>query len=390
MTPTSLAILLLLALLIGLALGAALGWALRGREVDRHGPEATQAALEPVNQALIALNRMLTGVARDEAAARSALSEQVRELHDSSARTAAGLQRETRRLVGALSRSDVRGRWGEMQLRRLLETSGLRPGVHYEEQPVVHTDDGIRRPDALIHLGQGQTVVIDAKVSLAAFLQAEAADPGPEQEAALTAHAAEIRAHVGRLGAKGYWREFDSAPDFVVMFLPAEALLAEALARDPGLLETAFDHDVILATPTTLQALLRTVAHVRRHEVLAENARVVAELGRELHDRLLTLVGHFDRIGASLTGAVQAYNRAVGSFDTRVLVSARRFATLAGQDAAITAPREAEATVRTVIGEGRPLGTQWSDDGEEVASLAFRLDPGASIATREPAPARNR
>jgi DNA recombination protein RmuC len=378
------------ALLIGLALGAALGWMLRGRHGHETTPQATQAALEPVNQALIALNRLLTGVARDEAAARSALSEQVRELQDSSVRTAAGLQRETRRLVSALSRSDVRGRWGEMQLRRLLETSGLRPGVHYQEQPVVRTDDGARRPDALVHLGQGQTVVIDAKVSLAAFLRAEAADPGPEQEAALTDHAAEIRAHVGRLGAKGYWRDFDSAPDFVVMFLPAEALLAEALARDPGLLEAAFDRDVILATPTTLQALLRTVAHVRRHEVLAENARVVAELGRELHDRLLTLVGHFDRIGASLTGAVQAYNRAVGSFDSRVLVSARRFAALTGQDDTITAPRQAEEPSRTVIGGGRQQPSHWPDGVEEVAPLAVRLDPGASIATREPAPARNR
>lgn len=385
----------LVALLLGAAIGGLLGWRARGSAPGRSGQEAmaAQAALLPVNHALAELNRSVVGAAREEAAARSALAEQLREMQSVSMRSAAGLQRETRRLVGALSRSDVRGRWGEMQLRRLLETSGLRPGVHFAEQVVVAAPGGAQRPDAIIYLGAQQTVVIDAKVSLAAFLRAEAEDPGPEQEAALAEHAAEVAAHVRRLSAKDYWRSIDSAPDFVVMFLPAEALLAEALARDPGLLEEAFARNVVLATPTTLQALLRTVAHVRRNEEVAENARAIAELGRELHDRLVTMVGHLDRIGAALGSAVQAYNRSVGSFDSRVLVTARKFAEMSGQSgpagvdgqAQPGTPRMVEVPARWASGGSGPVAPEPTAEFGVADDAA--AGQGASITIREPAPA---
>lgn len=389
-SASSLALWLLAAVLLGAGLGAVMGWLLRGRR----GPAATEgaaaAALAPVSHALSQLNSAVVGATREEAAARAALAQQLQELAGASQRSNDSLARETRRLVGALSRSDVRGRWGEMQLRRLLETSGLRPGVHYDEQWSVVTDDGLRRPDAVIHLGADQCIVIDAKVSLAAFLRAEAADPGPEQEAALADHTAEVAAHVARLSAKGYWRHLDQAPDFVVMFLPAESLLAEALARDPVLLEDAFAANVILATPTTLQALLRTVGHVWRQEAVAENARQIQALGRELHDRLQTLTGHFDKLGSALGNAVASYNRAAGSYESRVLVSARRFAELAGQPNGPEGPQPVTTAPRSWPGAQPGVGPVPTVAGVPLEPFTAKLDDGTSITLCEPAPARHR
>ncbi|MGV1004098.1 MAG: DNA recombination protein RmuC, partial [Candidatus Nanopelagicales bacterium] len=321
---------------------------------DRAGWAGSLAEnLAPVNSSLRALAERLALAERAEAQARDQLSEQLSAMARLNAGAAAELGRETRRLVAALSRSDVRGRWGEMQLRRLLQASGLIAGVHYREQ--VSLEEGALRPDVVIQVDSQLAIVIDAKVSLASFLSVEAADSGPELEAALDAHAREVRKHVDRLAGKEYWRALPDTPRMVVMFLPAESLLAEAAARDPHLLEHAFSRDVIPATPTTLLALLRTVGQVARSQAVATNAGEIQALGRELHDRLRLFCDHLDKVGAGLTTAVTGYNKAVGTLESRVLVSGRRFADLqttgAGEGAGtpqLEAPRLVDLAVREV------------------------------------------
>lgn len=307
-------------------------------------------AIAPVQHTLASLAERLAIAERAETQARAAISDQLSTLARASGASAEQLARETRRLVSALSRSDVRGRWGEMQLRRLLQASGLIAGVHYEEQ--VSTEGGAHRPDVVVRASSDLTVVVDAKVSLGAFLAAEAADPGPEQEAALSAHAREVRKHVDRLAGKEYWRDFAGSPQMVVMFLPAEALLSEALARDPQLLEHAFERNVVPATPTTLLALLRTVGQLWRTQAVAENAAQIEALGRELYDRLIIFADHLDRLGAGLGNAVGAYNKAVASLESRVLVTGRRFADLQGRAAesgrGLDCPRQVETTTRRI------------------------------------------
>ena len=198
--------------------------------------------------------------------------------------------------------------------------------VHFVEQGVRLGDDGGQRPDLVIELGMERQIIVDAKVPLAALLEAEATDDAALREELLARHARDVAQHVDRLGSKEYWRRYDGSVEAVVLFLPAESMLGIALKEDPTLLDRAFGRNVILATPTTLLALLRTVAHVWRREALAENAREIHAIGRELQERLVTLVDHVRRMGASLDAAVSHYNRLVGSLDTRVLVSARRLA----------------------------------------------------------------
>jgi DNA recombination protein RmuC len=239
------------------------------------------------------------------------------------------LRSETGRLVTALRRSEVRGRWGEVQLRRLVESSGLIEHVDFTEQHTSHGEDGdgTVRPDLVVHLADGRHVVVDAKVALSAYLDAAAATDDATRDAALSRHAQEVMAHVERLSAKSYWRRYDS-PEFVVLFLPADAFLASALDVRPDLLERAFSQDVVLATPTTLMALLRTVSYAWRQDAAARNAAEVHALGRELHTRLATMGAHLARLGSSLDGAVEQFNKTIGSMESRVLVSARRLADL--------------------------------------------------------------
>jgi DNA recombination protein RmuC len=256
----------------------------------------------------------------DQAGLRSEIGEQLRYVES----TAQGLRRETSQLAAALGRADVRGRWGEAQLRRLVETSGLIDRVHFIEQDVRTSDSGIQRPDMVIDLAAGRRIIVDAKVPLGALLEAEAQDDPHARATLFTQHARDVSAHADRLGAKDYWRQYDDSVDAVVMFLPAESMLGVALREDPALLDRAFARNVIVATPTTLLALLRTVSHVWRQEAIADNAREIHRLGRELHERLGTFADHMRKMGSSLDAAVSHYNRMVGSFDGRVLVTARR------------------------------------------------------------------
>jgi DNA recombination protein RmuC len=253
------------------------------------------------------------------------------------------LREQTQALVTALRRPEARGRWGELQLRRVVELAGMAAHVDFDEQVV--TDGGLR-PDMVVRLAGGKNVVVDSKVSLAAYLEAASAADESERDARISAHARHLRAHVDQLGSKAYWSSLPETPEFVIMFVPGEAFLAPALEHDQGLLEYALARRVHLATPTTLVSMLRTVQYAWQQQALSENAREVFELGRELYARLSGLGRHLDKVGKSLTTAVGAYNLAVGTMESRVLVSARRLASLGVVDGELPGPAPVLETAR--------------------------------------------
>ncbi len=244
---------------------------------------------------------------------------------DLARRGAEQLREQTRALVSALRRPEARGRWGELQLRRVVELAGMADRCDFEEQVVTESR---LRPDMVVRLAGGKNIVVDSKVSLAAYLEAAEATDDEVRADRLGAHARHLRAHVDQLGAKAYWNALKETPEFVILFIPGEAFLAPALEHDPGLLEHAISRRVHIATPTTLVSMLRTAQYAWQQQALSENARVVFDLGRELYERLSGLGRHMERVGKSLTAAVGAYNAAVGSLESRVLVSARRLAEL--------------------------------------------------------------
>jgi DNA recombination protein RmuC len=251
----------------------------------------------------------------------SQLSEQVHQLNESQEK----LQLETRNLVTALRSPATRGRWGEMQLRRVVEMAGMLEHCDFEEQVSAQALDGPLRPDLVVRLPGAKQVVVDAKVPLQAFLDANEAVDDESRRSHLQAHARQLRAHVDSLSKKAYWQQFANSPEFVVAFVPGDPLLAAALEHDASLLEHAVANHVLLATPTTLIALLRAVAYGWQSDALAENAREVQQIGRELYRRLAKFGDHMGRTGKSLRSAVNAYNQAVGSLEHSVLPQARRF-----------------------------------------------------------------
>jgi DNA recombination protein RmuC len=235
------------------------------------------------------------------------------------------LSERTGTLTNALRTPHVRGRWGEAQLRNVVEYAGMVEHCDYVSQATVSTDDGALRPDLVVRIPGGKHVVVDAKAPLAAYLDAFETSDEAERERHFAAHARQVREHVGKLSAKGYWRQFDPSPDFVVMFLPDESYLRVAHEHDSSLQEYAWSSNVVLASPSTLMILLRTVSMTWQQETVAESAREISELGRELYKRLSTMGAHVSKLGRSLDGAVDAYNKTVGSLERQVLVQARRF-----------------------------------------------------------------
>lgn len=305
---------------------------------------AVKALVEPIAQVLDQIRTEVTAAEQHRAAGGAALAEQVRAMRE----TSELLRGETGQLVTALRSSQVRGRWGELQLRRVVEAAGMLEHVDFVEQGGVRTSEGLRRPDLVVRLGGGKQVVVDAKVAFLGYLDAVQATDDAVRRERMAAHARHLRKHVDDLAGKQYWEHLAPTPEFVVMFVPAEPFLHAALEVDPSLYEYAMERNVVLATPMTLVALLRSIAYGWRQEALAANAQEVLTLGRELHGRLATLGGHVTRLGRQLDGAVRAYNDSVSSLESRVLVSARRLAELKVTDDDLETPQQVDRTTRQV------------------------------------------
>jgi DNA recombination protein RmuC len=270
--------------------------------------------MAPLKDSLEKMDRQLQGVERVRSEAYGALQTQLSTLSE-----------RTGNLTNALRTPHVRGRWGEAQLRNVVEYAGMVEHCDFVAQATTATEDGTLRPDLVVRIPGGKHVVVDAKAPLAAYLDAFETSDEAERELRLADHARQVREHVTKLSAKGYWRQFQPAPDLVVMFLPDESYLRVAHEHDSGLQEYAWSSNVVLASPSTLMILLRTVAMTWQQETIAEGAREVSDLGRELYKRLATMGAHVSRLGKSLDGAVKAYNETVGSLERQVLVQARRF-----------------------------------------------------------------
>jgi len=305
--------------------------------------QAIDALVKPVADTLAKVDVQLRAVETARQGHYAEIKQHI-ELVAQSHRTLHG---ETQNLVRALRAPAVRGRWGEIQLRRVVELAGMVEHCDFDEQPSADTAEGRLRPDLVIHLPGGKRVVVDSKTPLDAYLDAAATPDDAAREAALRRHAAQVRAHMAQLGAKQYWAQFQPAPEFAVMFLPGETFFAAALEQDPGLIEWGVERKVIVASPTTLIALLRAVAYGWQQERAARNAEEIGKLGRELHERIGTLVEHFAKVGRRLDDAVEAYNATLGSLETRVVVSARKLKELgAGASAEVPPLAPIESVAR--------------------------------------------
>jgi len=283
--------------------------------------QAIDALLQPIRSTLEKSDKQLREIEKERKEQYGALTHHL----ESITLTQQQLQHETRNLVQALRRPEVRGQWGELTLKRLAELAGMVEHADFIEQEQVNSETGTLRPDMVIHLPDQRAIIVDAKTPLDAYINATEADSDEKRNSELERHTRNVRKRVKELAAKSYWSQFDESPDFVVLFIPGDQFLSSALERDHRLLEDALQEKVILATPTSLVALLRAVAFGWKQQEVARNAETIREVGVQLYERLATFTTHLNKVGKSLDGGIEAFNKAVGSLDRNVLPSARRF-----------------------------------------------------------------
>jgi DNA recombination protein RmuC len=305
--------------------------------------------VKPVRESLEKFDTKIQELEKARVGAYEGLTTQVRSLLE----TQTALRSETGKLVKALGTPQVRGRWGEIQLRRVVEIAGMVAHCDFTEQHSTTTEEGRLRPDMVVHLPAGKSIVVDSKAVMDAYFEAVQAQDEATRQAKLQDHARLLREHARKLGEKSYWDQFDAAPDFVVLFVPGESFFSAALEQSPELIEQAVAERVLIATPTTLIALLKTVAYSWRQERIAENATEISILGKELYKRIGDVAGNFGTLGGALNKAVEHYNKAIYNLESRVLTSARKFRELdsAGNEEELEAPKQIESSVRQIQSE---------------------------------------